>query len=125
MPRATLSTGIELEYDTFGDPSNLPLLLVMGFTAQMTAWDQRFCQQLADGGRFVIRFDNRDCGLSTKFDGVEVDMNLVMTALLMNQPEMVQGKVPYTLSDMAADAVGLLTIWGSNARTWLGRRWAA
>lgn len=108
MPRATVTTGMELEYDTFGDPSNPALLLVMGFTAQMTAWDQEFCTMLADGGRFVIRFDNRDCGLSTKFDGVAVDMDAVMTALLLNQPELVQGKVPYTLSDMAADAVGLL-----------------
>ena len=46
----------------------------MGFTAQMTAWPDDFCKQLADAGRFVIRFDNRDCGLSTKLDGVEVDV---------------------------------------------------
>ena len=70
MPRALVATGMELEYDTFGSPDDPALLLVMGFTAQMTAWDETFCQLLADGGRFVIRFDNRDCGLSTKLDGV-------------------------------------------------------
>ena len=68
MPRAS-SNGIELEYETFGDPADPALLLVMGFTAQMTAWDDEFCELLADRGRFVIRFDNRDCGLSTHLDG--------------------------------------------------------
>ena len=72
MPRAH-SNGIELEYDTFGDPSDPALLLVMGFTAQMTAWDEELCKLLVDEGLYVIRFDNRDCGLSTKLDGVPVD----------------------------------------------------
>ena len=105
MTTAALSSGIELEYDTFGSADDPALLLVMGFTAQMTAWEEAFCQQLADGGRFVIRFDNRDCGLSTKLDGQLVDSMAVMAAVMSNSevPE-----VPYTLSDMAADAIGLL-----------------
>ncbi len=105
MSRATLASGIELEYDTFGDPGDPALLLVMGFTAQMIAWQEEFCQMLASHGRYVIRFDNRDCGLSTKFDGVGVDSEAVMAAALTggDMPE-----VPYTLSDMAADAIGLL-----------------
>jgi Predicted hydrolases or acyltransferases (alpha/beta hydrolase superfamily) len=105
MARAPLASGIELEYDTFGDPADPALLLVMGFTAQMTAWQEGFCRRLADGGRHVIRYDNRDCGLSSKFDGVTIDPMAVMGAVLSGAelPE-----VPYTLSDMAADGIGLL-----------------
>ena len=68
MPRAA-ANGIEIEYDTFGEATNPALLLVMGFTAQLIAWDERFCQALADHGFYVIRFDNRDCGLTTHLDG--------------------------------------------------------
>ena len=105
MPRALVKTGIELEYETFGSPDDPVLLLIMGFTAQLTDWDERFCQLLADGGRFVIRFDNRDCGLSTKMDGQEVDVPAVMAAAMANDA---LPPIPYTLSDMAADAAGLL-----------------
>jgi pimeloyl-ACP methyl ester carboxylesterase len=100
-----LPSGIELEYDTFGSPNDPAVLLVMGFTAQMVAWDERFCEQIADRGRFVIRFDNRDCGLSSKLDGHEVDVMAVMGAALARAE---LPAVPYTLSDMAADAIGLL-----------------
>lgn len=105
MPRASVPTGMELEYDTFGSASDPTLLLVMGFTAQLTAWDDDFCRMLADGGLHVVRFDNRDCGLSSKLDGHEVDLPAVIAAALSEQPV---PPVPYTLSDMAADAVGLL-----------------
>lgn len=105
MPRAAVSTGMELEYETFGDPSDPTVLLVMGFTAQLTAWDEGFCRMLVEGGRHVVRFDNRDCGLSTKLHGVRVDTQAVMTAAMLGQPVT---DVPYTLSDMAADSVGLL-----------------
>lgn len=106
MPRATVvTTGIELEYNTFGSPRDPALLLIMGFTAQLTSWPEDFCKKLADAGLFVIRFDNRDCGLSSKLDGVLVDIAPVMIAALADQPV---PPVPYTLSDMAADAVGLL-----------------
>ncbi|MBI4935150.1 MAG: alpha/beta hydrolase [Actinobacteria bacterium] len=105
MPRALVNTGMELEYDTFGSPDDPALLLIMGFTAQLTAWDEAFCRILAGGGRFVIRFDNRDCGLSTKLDGQVADVPAVMAAAFADQPA---PAVPYTLSDMAADAIGLL-----------------
>ncbi len=105
MPRALVNTGMELEFDTIGSPDDPALLLVMGFTAQMTAWDERFCRMLADGGRYVIRFDNRDCGLSTKLDGQQVDVPAVMAAAFADAEV---PPVPYNLSDMAADAVGLL-----------------
>ena len=105
MSRAALPSGIELEYDTFGSADDPALLLVMGFTAQMTAWPEGFCRRLADGGRHVIRFDNRDCGLSSKLDGVEVDGAAVMLAAMSGADV---PPVPYTLSDMAADGIGLL-----------------
>jgi pimeloyl-ACP methyl ester carboxylesterase len=107
MPRAKLSDSIEIEYDTFGNSSDPALLLVMGFTAQMTLWDENFCRLLADGGRFVIRFDNRDVGLSTKLDGQDVDMNAILGALFGDgSTEM--PPVPYTLSDFSNDAFGVL-----------------
>ena len=103
MPRALVATGMELEYDSFGSPDDPTLLLVMGFTAQMIQWDERFCRLLADTGLHVVRYDNRDCGLSTKLDGVEVDTGAVMTAALAGGE---LPPVPYTLSDMAADGIG-------------------
>src|SRR5262249_60456500 len=80
MPRAVLNNGIELEYDTFGSDTDPTLLLIQGLTGQLTAWEEGFCEQLADGGHLVIRFDNRDCGLSTTFEGAEVDVGAVMAA---------------------------------------------
>src|SRR4030088_75094 len=64
MPRAK-ANGVELEYETFGDPSARPLLLIMGLGAQMISWHDDFCAQLANRGFHVIRYDNRDSGLST------------------------------------------------------------
>ena len=106
MPRAVLPTGIELEYDTFGSPDDPTLLLVMGFTAQMIGWDEQFCSMLADRGRYVVRYDNRDCGLSTHLDGVSVDTDGVLAVALSGEGTMPE--VPYLLSDMAADGIGLL-----------------
>ena len=113
MPRATVATtnpdSLDIEYETFGSPGDPALLLVMGFTAQLIAWEADLCQQLADRGRYVIRFDNRDCGLSTRIDGARVDPTAVLQAQLAGAERPV---VPYTLSDMAADAVGLLDVLG-------------
>ncbi len=111
MPRAN-ANGIEIEYDTFGQSSDPALLLVMGFTAQLISWDEGFCQALADRGFYVIRFDNRDTGLTTKFDGQVVDLGALMTALVGGGevPE-----VPYTLSDMSDDGFGLLSALGVEA----------
>jgi pimeloyl-ACP methyl ester carboxylesterase len=101
------SNGIEIEYETFGDPADPALLLVMGFTAQLISWDEAFCRMLADRGRYVIRFDNRDCGLSTHLDGVSVDVGAIMAALASRDYDAVP-PVPYTLSTFADDAFGLL-----------------
>jgi pimeloyl-ACP methyl ester carboxylesterase len=109
MPRASFTSTdnrqIELEYDHFGNPTDPALLLIMGFTAQMVAWEEEFCQQLANRGHFVIRFDNRDCGLSTKLHGVPSNSDAVIMAAMM---ETEMPPVPYTLSDMAADAMKVL-----------------
>ena len=108
MPRATVPANvgsIEIEYETFGSPTDPTLLLVMGFTAQMIGWSEEFCGALAGLGLHVVRFDNRDCGLSSKLDGVVVDPGPVMAAVFANETP---PPVPYTLSDMALDAVGLL-----------------
>jgi pimeloyl-ACP methyl ester carboxylesterase len=107
MPRVA-ANGIEIEYDTFGEATNPALLLVMGFTAQLIAWDERFCQALVDHGFYVIRFDNRDCGLTTHLDGVEVDLAAVMAAREGGPvPD-----VPYTLSDMGDDGFALMSALG-------------
>lgn len=117
MARALVNTGMELEYDTVGSSADPALLLIMGFTAQMTQWEDSFCKLLADGGFFVIRFDNRDCGLSTKLDGQMPDLAATMAAAFADTPA---PAVPYTLTDMAADAVGLLDHLGIDRAHVLG-----
>jgi pimeloyl-ACP methyl ester carboxylesterase len=103
------ANGIELCYDTFGDRAAPPLLLVMGLAAQMIAWDEAFCEQLAARGFFVIRFDNRDIGLSTRFpEHGTPDLMALLGQALMRKPV----TAPYTLRDMAADAAGLLDALG-------------
>ena len=105
MTLAKISPTIEIEYETFGDPKNPALILMEGHGAQMVKWDTEYCKMFAAKDLFVIRFDNRDCGLSTKFDGIEVDLGAVLKAALLEETV---PPVPYTLSDMASDVVGLL-----------------
>ena len=105
MTLAKISPTIEIEYETFGDPKNPALILMEGHGAQMVKWDTEYCKMFAAKNLYVIRFDNRDCGLSTKFDGIEVDLGAVLKAALLEETV---PPVPYTLSDMAGDVVGLL-----------------
>ncbi|CAG1007726.1 Aclacinomycin methylesterase RdmC [Myxococcaceae bacterium] len=106
------SNGIELEFDGFGSAEHPPVLLVMGLGAQMIFWDEEFCEGLAARGRFVVRFDNRDVGLSTKLDALGVpDFAAMLPALLGGRSV----AAPYLLTDMADDAAGLLEALGIDA----------
>ncbi|MFX0151720.1 MAG: alpha/beta fold hydrolase [Candidatus Hodarchaeota archaeon] len=100
-----VNDSIEIMHDTFGDPSTTPLLLIMGLGLQMIMWDEEFCKQIASKGYWVIRFDNRDVGLSTKLDNYPIP-NPMQLFQSLQQGETIE--VPYTLLDMAKDAVGLL-----------------
>ena len=102
MANATIN-GINIEYEVHGPDDGEPLLMIMGLGSQMTRWPPAFYEKLIAKGFRVVRFDNRDVGLSQKFSGVPT-IDSVVTALM-------QGKkpdIPYTLDDMAADAVGVL-----------------
>jgi pimeloyl-ACP methyl ester carboxylesterase len=106
MPRAS-ANGLELEYESFGDSADPHLLLVMGLSYQMIDWDDALCNLIAQRGFRVTRFDNRDSGLSSKFDGLGApDLMAVMSGTIAP---------PYTLDDMAADSVGLLDALGTAA----------
>ena len=99
---APLSTGVDICYQTFGDPAGEPLLLVMGLGGPMTWWDPEFCQLLADRGFFVIRYDNRDTGRSSRISG-RINRRMIMASFAGLSP-----KTPYTMQDLADDAFGLL-----------------
>jgi len=104
MPTAS-ANGIQIEYETFGEPSSPPLLLIAGIGGQMIGWDEELCKEWARKGLYVIRFDNRDVGLSTKLKEAGIpDVMAVMTAGMNGE----KVDVPYTLDDMADDTVGLL-----------------
>lgn len=108
MSRAT-ANGIQIEYETFGNPSGRPLLMIIGLGAQMIHWDDDLCKDLAERGHHVIRFDNRDVGLSTKFEEAGVPDLMETFGKIMRGEEI---RPPYTLDDMADDAVGLLDALG-------------
>jgi pimeloyl-ACP methyl ester carboxylesterase len=104
MPKAYVNN-ITIEYETIGEPTSKPLLLIAGLGSQLFAWSDEFCEMLALKGFFVIRFDNRDVGLSTKFDDAGIpDMMEISAAYARGE----KPKIPYTLEDMADDAVGVL-----------------
>jgi pimeloyl-ACP methyl ester carboxylesterase len=102
MPEEIARVGdVELAYETFGVPDRPAMLLVMGLATQMLGWRSAFCEQLAERGFFVIRYDNRDVGRSTKFASHRPP---TMGQLLRRDPR----AAAYTLADMADDGVGLL-----------------
>jgi pimeloyl-ACP methyl ester carboxylesterase len=112
VPRCA-SNGIELEYETFGDSSKPAMLLVMGLGMQLLAWDEKFCGLLAERGYFVIRYDNRDIGLSSKIEDAPTP----------NVFEIMAGdtsSAAYRVEDMADDAIGLLDHLGIEAAHLVG-----
>ena len=104
MPRAH-GNGVELEYETVGDPTGRPLLLVQGLGAQLISVEDGLCQELAGRGFLVIRYDNRDAGLSTWFD----DARPVNLAAIWGGDH---SSLAYTLEDMADDAAAVLDAAG-------------
>jgi pimeloyl-ACP methyl ester carboxylesterase len=101
------ANGIEIVYETIGDPGDPPLLLVMGLGMHLIHWDRELCDQLAARGFRVIRFDNRDAGRSTQIDAPVPNIARAMAGLRI--------EAPYLLDDMAEDAFGLLGHLGIEA----------
>lgn len=100
---------INLNYLTQGEPGDPPILMIMGLGAQRVSWPPEFVERLADRGRYVITFDNRDAGESTHLHDASVDLGELVGAMLGGAP---LTDVPYTLSDMAGDAVTVLDALG-------------
>ena len=96
---------LHIEYESLGDPAHPAIVLIMGLGMQLMAWPDSFCQALVARGYRVIRFDNRDCGLSGRAPGKKrANLLLAMAASALGLPV----RTPYTLEDMAADTVGLM-----------------
>ena len=108
MPHIT-ANGLELFYDENGDRDKETILLVMGLGAQMTLWPDEFVEALVGEGYHVVRYDNRDIGLSEKFEGAKAPgIKMQMLRKVIRWP----AKVPYSLSDMADDGAALLGALG-------------
>jgi pimeloyl-ACP methyl ester carboxylesterase len=104
------ANNIRLEYDTFGPRDGRPLFLIMGLASQMVGWPPDFCDKLVDRGHFVIRFDNRDVGLSSKIEeGGVPSIEAILAGSLLEGGDV---DAPYTLSDMAADTRELIRALG-------------
>ena len=112
MPVAPVN-GIEIFYDVHGDPADPALVLVTGISVQMIWWWDRFVERLVDRGFFVVRHDNRDSGLSTRFD--HVDPMAALTGALAGNG------APYTLSDLANDTIALLDHLGIDTAHFVGQ----
>jgi pimeloyl-ACP methyl ester carboxylesterase len=95
---------VELAYETFGRPGDPAVVLVMGLGTQMIAWPDEFCRHIADSGRFVVRYDNRDIGLSTHLSDLPAPRPPAV--LFRREP------APYSISDMAHDLLGLMDALG-------------
>jgi pimeloyl-ACP methyl ester carboxylesterase len=108
MPNVKVN-GIQIEYDTFGEVGSKPLLMIKGVGQQMITWSEDFCSLLAQAGHYVIRYDHRDVGLSSKLENEKTpELAEIVTAVAQGQ----KIKPPYTLDDMAADSIGLLDALG-------------
>jgi pimeloyl-ACP methyl ester carboxylesterase len=100
-----MTAPLHIEYESLGDPSHPAIVLIMGLGMQLTGWPDAFCQDLVARGYRVVRFDNRDCGLSGRAPGKKRgNLMLAMAASALGLPV----RTPYTLEDMAADVIGLM-----------------
>jgi proline iminopeptidase len=105
LPIAHLPNDIDIMYETLGDPAGEPILLIMGLGMQLISWPDSFCDGLVKQGFYLIRFDNRDSGLSTKLTHLgKPNTTLALLKMALRIPL----KSGYSLYDMAADAVGVL-----------------
>jgi pimeloyl-ACP methyl ester carboxylesterase len=103
------ANGIEIAYEEFGARDAPAILLIMGLGAQLTRWSDAFCRRLADAGFHVIRYDNRDVGLSTKFEAAGIpNVGALFQRAMQGQPV----DAPYTLEEMARDGLGLMDTLG-------------
>lgn len=100
---ATLPSGLEIAYETFGDPRSRPLLLIMGLGGPALWWDEALCERLAERDFYVIRYDNRDIGRSSWLRQKPVSRRKLVQAVIGRK-----AVAPYTMSDLADDAFGLL-----------------
>lgn len=103
------ANGISLAYELFGNTDDPAIVLIMGLSGQMVSWPEPFCRQLASAGYCVLRFDNRDYGLSQRMRGYEF---FGLSRLMLARSSPLPVAAPYTLSDMAADTVALMTELG-------------
>jgi pimeloyl-ACP methyl ester carboxylesterase len=104
-----MANGIEIEYETSGSKTDPAVLLIMGLGAQLTIWPDALCEGLASKGFFVIRFDNRDTGLTTDFGawGVPNIAEAIGKVMMGKKVD-----APYLVKDMAGDGIGLLDVLG-------------
>lgn len=117
MPKIN-ANGIEIEFDSFGSVEAEAMLLISGLGAQMVRWTVPFCEMLAARGYYVVRFDNRDVGLSTHFNDAPVP-DLAKVAVAKARGELPQ--VPYTLHSMVLDTLGLMNTLGIERAHLVGR----
>jgi pimeloyl-ACP methyl ester carboxylesterase len=108
-PQIARANGVDLCYEIFGNPSDEPVILIMGLGAQMIHWDDDFCRQLAARGFRVIRFDNRDIGKSSHLSGGK---RLTAMEMLKLRFLKIPVQAPYKIRDMAEDTIGLMDALG-------------
>src|ERR1700722_16233892 len=101
---STRANGVAIEFADIGPKDGPPFLFISGFGSQMTSWPREFREGLADAGLRVITFDNRDVGLSQKWDGIFPDVRAAQAAITAGE----KPNIPYSLADMATDGAALL-----------------
>lgn len=112
-----MANGLRLAYDEFGDASKPAIMLIMGLGTQMIAWPEEFCEMLAEQGYRVIRYDNRDVGLSQK---IESEKSVSIISIMFKKRLGIPFYVPYRLHDMARDAIGLIDALDLQKVHWVG-----